>query len=63
MAKKFLLRSSKTLDKQLTNEGFAKWKQMVSKKKQKLYMDNIQELEKRKKNHEESIKKFKIEIE
>ena len=36
---------------------------MVSKKRQKLYMDNIQELERRKEEHEESIKKFKIEIE
>ena len=63
MAKKFLMRSSNTLDKQLINEGFAKWKGMVSKKRQKLYMDNIQELERRKDEHEESIKKFRKDIE
>ena len=52
-AKRFLVRASNTLDKQLVNDGFSKWKQMCSKKRQKLYLDNIEELNKRKDDHEE----------
>lgn len=33
LAKKFILRSSNSLDKQLVNEGFSVWKQMCSRKK------------------------------
>lgn len=60
MAKKFIVRSSNSLDKQLINEGFAIWKQMCSKKRQKLYLDNIQELNRRKEEHEGQITKFKV---
>lgn len=63
LAKKFILRSSNSLDKQLINEGFSVWKQMCSKKRQKLYLDHIEELEKRKAEHEEQIQHFKVSIE
>lgn len=63
LAKKFILRSSNSLDKQLVNEGFSIWKQMCSRKKQKLYIDHIQELDKRKAEHEEQIQHFKVQIE
>ena len=53
LAKKFIVRSSNSLDKQLINEGFSIWKQMCSKQRQKLYLDNIEELEKRKAEHED----------
>ena len=33
LAKKFILRSSNSLDKQLVNEGFSIWKQLCSRKK------------------------------
>jgi len=60
LAKKFLVRSSNSLDKQLANDGFSKWKQMCSKKRQKLYLDNIDELNRRKDEHEEQIGKFRV---
>lgn len=41
LAKKFLMRASNGLDKQLVNEGFSIWKQMCSIKRQKLYLANI----------------------
>jgi|TARA_B110000285_G_C15140839_1_gene630672 hypothetical protein len=36
---------------------------MCSIKKQKLYLDNIEELNRRKDEHEEQISKFKVRIE
>ena len=53
LAKKFLMRSSNALDKQLVNEAFSVWKQMCSTKRQQVYLDNIQELNRRKEEHEE----------
>ena len=55
LAKKFLMRASNGLDKQLVNEGFSIWKQMCSLKRQKLYLANIEELNRRKLTHEEQI--------
>lgn len=63
LAKKFLARSAGSIDKQMANQAFSIWKQMCSVKRQRLYLDNIAELGRRKKEHEEQIKKFKIEIE
>ena len=63
LAKKFIVRSSNSLDKQLINEGFSIWKQMCSKQRQKLYLDNIEELDKRKAEHEDQIQTFKVQIE
>ena len=63
LAKKFLTRSCASIDKQLTNEGFSIWKQLVSVKRQRLYIDNIEELNRRKDEHEEQITKFRIQIE
>mmetsp|Transcript_21292 Transcript_21292/g.32956 ORF Transcript_21292/g.32956 Transcript_21292/m.32956 type:complete len:168 (+) Transcript_21292:1109-1612(+) len=57
-AKKFLFRLSTQIDKQQANEAFSVWKQMCSVKRQKLYLDNIQELNRRKEDHEKSIKRF-----
>lgn len=51
LAKKVLVRSCQSLDKQLVNEGFNKWKQMVSYKRQKVYLDNIEELNRRQEEH------------
>ena len=62
-AKKFLTRSSNGVDKQRLNEGFSIWKQMCSVKKQRLYLDNIEELNRRKEEHEDQISKFKVRIE
>jgi hypothetical protein len=53
LAKKFLMRSSNGLDKHLVNEGFGIWKQACSIKRQKLYLSNIEELNRRKVKHEE----------
>ena len=53
LAKKFLMRSGSSIDKQLANEAFSVWKQMCSVKRQKLYIDNIEELERRKDEHED----------
>lgn len=36
---------------------------MVARKRQRVYLDNIEELNKRKESHDEQIKKFKIQIE
>jgi hypothetical protein len=47
----------------MANEGFSIWKQMCSVKRQKLYLDNIEELGRRKADHEEQIKTFKVQIE
>lgn len=63
LAKKFLARSAASIDKQMANEAFSIWKQMCSIKRQKLYLDNIAELGRRKADHEQQIKKFKINIE
>lgn len=63
LAKKFLIRSSNGLDRQLLNEGFSIWKQMCSVKRQRLYLDNIEELGRRKADHEGEISNFKIRIE
>jgi hypothetical protein len=63
LAKKFLMRSSNGLDKQLVNEGFGVWKQMCSIKRQKLYLANIEELNRRKLNHEDQISQFRVKIE
>jgi hypothetical protein len=63
LAKKFLARSAASIDKQTANEAFSIWKQMCSVKRQRLYLDNIAELGRRKDEHEGQIKKFKVEIE
>lgn len=63
MAKKFIARSGNSIDKRMANEAFSKWKQFCSKKRQKVYLDNIEELSKRKEDHETQIKTFKKEIE
>ena len=63
MAKKFLLRSCNSIDKQMINQGFCSWKQMCSSKRQQLYLDNIAELNRRKDEHETQISKFKVQIE
>ena len=63
LAKKFLVRSCASIDKQLANEGFSVWKQMCSVKRQRLYLDNIEELNRRKGDHEVQISKFKVQIE
>ena len=63
LAKKFLMRASNGLDKQLVNEGFSIWKQMCSIKRQKLYLANIEELNRRKLSHEEQIGQFRVKIE
>lgn len=47
----------------MANEAFSVWKQMCSVKRQKVYLDNIEELGRRKADHEEQIKKFQVEIE
>jgi len=63
LAKKFLARGAASIDKQMANQAFSIWKQMCSVKRQKLYLDNIAELGRRKTDHEGQIKKFKVEIE
>lgn len=52
LAKKFLARSASSIDKHMANEAFSIWKQMCSIKRQKLYLDNIAELGRRKADHE-----------
>lgn len=63
LAKKFVVRSAGSIDKRMANEAFSIWKQMCSVKRQKLYLDNIEELGRRKADHEEQIKSFKVQIE
>lgn len=63
LAKKFLARCASSIDKQMANEAFSIWKQMCSVKRQKVYLDNIEELGRRKVEHEEQIKTFQVEIE
>ena len=60
MAKKFLQRSANSIDKQLANEAFSVWKQACSVKRQETFQENINELNRRKQEHEEQIKKFQI---
>lgn len=63
LAKKFLCRSSHSLDKQLLNEALSIWKKACALYRQAKYQENIKELDRRKAGHEESIAKFRIKIE
>ena len=46
-AKTFLNRSIKGVDKLMKNESFGTWKNLVYKARKQVYLDNIEELEKR----------------
>jgi hypothetical protein len=63
LAKRFLFRSANGIDRQLCNQAFGVWKQMCSQLKQRVFVDNIQELKRRKAGHEDQIKKFKVLVE
>ena len=53
LAKKFLVRSSNGVEKTMVNEAFSIWKQLCSIERQKLYLANIKELNRRKEQHEQ----------
>ena len=63
LAKKFIFRLTNSIDKSMKGESFSTWKQLCSKARQKIFIDNIEELNKRKQDHEGQIEHFKVKIE
>jgi len=63
MARKFLLRGIKGVDKQMANEAFSTWKGTVFKARKMVYMENIEELERRHEEHSLEVKKLNHQIE
>ena len=47
MAKTFLARSTRGVDKLMTNEAFSLWKTLVFRARRQVFVENIEELEKR----------------
>ena len=52
-AKKFLVRASRGLDKGQVNEAFGEWKKVMYGERRQVYLNNIEELERRQEEHEE----------
>ncbi len=62
LGKKFLLRADNGIDRNLKFDALARWKQAMATMTLNMYNDNIAELKRRQRDHENSIKRVENEI-